>query len=346
MIRVGIAGIGFMGLVHFETYKSLPGVRVAAIASRSPARRAGDWRGIQGNFGPKGDVVDLSGVRAYSTVEELCADPAIDLVDLTLPPAAHTSAALAAFAAGKHVFVEKPLAMTPRDCERMVAAAQKADRLLLVGHVLPYFPEYAWLLKEVRSGRHGRLLGGSFQRVVADPLWVPDYWKRDVVGGPMLDLHVHDAHFIRQLFGMPVRVTARGSQRAGLPESWHALLEFEDPGVAVHATSGVAPQGRPFLHGFEVRTERSVFTFSFAVLGTDGRYLCPPTILDDRGRARTVDLGCGDPMLAFGAELRDVLRAVAGKPHSDALGAELARDAILLCQRQSESLAKGRTVKV
>ena len=60
MIRVGIAGIGFMGLVHYLTYPKLRGVKVTAISTRSAKRRAGDWTDIQGNFGPRGTEMDLS----------------------------------------------------------------------------------------------------------------------------------------------------------------------------------------------------------------------------------------------------------------------------------------------
>ena len=59
MIRVGMIGIGFMGWIHWLAYQRLGGARVAAISERIPQRLAGDWRGIQGNFGPPGEQVDL-----------------------------------------------------------------------------------------------------------------------------------------------------------------------------------------------------------------------------------------------------------------------------------------------
>ncbi len=96
MIRIGIAGIGFMGMVHYLTWRKLPGVEVAAIATPEAERRAGDWRGIQGNFGPPGEQMDLSGVATYATAEEMIADPSVDLVDITLPPALHADVAVAA----------------------------------------------------------------------------------------------------------------------------------------------------------------------------------------------------------------------------------------------------------
>ena len=207
MIRVGIVGMGFMGWVHWLSYQQMRGVRVAAICSRNPRKLAGDWRDIRGNFGPPGEKVQLSGAAAYSELDQLLADPRIDLVDITLPPALHADAAVRSLRAGKHVFCEKPMALTLADCGRMVVAAKKAKRQLLIGHLLPFLPEYDWALKLVHSGKFGKLRGGSFRRVVADPKWLKNYWSPAHVGGPMLDLHVHDAHFIRLLFGLPTSVT-------------------------------------------------------------------------------------------------------------------------------------------
>src|SRR5689334_18182512 len=112
MINVGIVGIGFMGLIHYLAYQRVRGAKVAAVVSRDPKKRAGDRRGIKGNFGPEGTKMDLRGVQGYVELNELLADPKIDLVDICLPPALHASAAIAALQAGKHVIVEKPIGLT------------------------------------------------------------------------------------------------------------------------------------------------------------------------------------------------------------------------------------------
>jgi len=347
MIRIGIAGIGFMGMIHFLAYQKLRGARVVALCESNRKRLAGDWRDIRGNFGPPGTQMDLSGLRTYAKLDAMLADDQIDLIDVTLPPSLHAEVACQALARGKHVFCEKPMALTAGDCRRMLRAAQQARRQLRVGHVLPFFPEYAWALRTIRRGRYGRLRGGSFRRIVADPLWLKNYWVADQVGGPMLDLHVHDAHFIRLLFGMPTGVVTRGTTHNGLPKFWHSLFEFDDANCVVEATSGtIDQQGRSFCHGFEIHLERATLLFEFAVMGGVGRYLCPPTMLDARGKARSVELSDGDPLVAFRAELREVIRCVAKEHPSDVLGGELARDAILMCQKQAESLAAGRPVRL
>lgn len=346
MVRIGIAGLGFMGMVHYLTYRRLEGVEVAAIATPEPERRAGDWTGIKGNFGPPGEQMDLTGVATYESVDQMIAEADLDAIDITLPPSLHAPIGLAALESGRHVFCEKPIAMHTDDAVRMVEAAESANRRLLVGHVLPFFPEYAWALEIIRSGRYGRVLGGSFRRVISDPAWLSNYWDAERIGGPMLDLHVHDAHFIRLVFGKPLAATSMGRLRDGLPEFWHTQFRFDSP-LTVEATCGtIAQQGRPFDHGFEIHLEQATLVFEFAVIGQQGSYLCPPTVLESSGEAREANLSGGDPMQAFAAELSEVVRCLASSETSDILDARLALDAIEMCQAQSLSLATGQPAEL
>ena len=78
------------------------------------------------------------------------------------------------------------------------------------------------------------------------------------------------------------------------------------------------------------------------MLGGEGRYLCPPTVLDEAGNAERVDLGAGDPMDAFEAELRTVTECVRKNQESDILSGRLAQDAVKLCQMQADSIAASR----
>jgi predicted dehydrogenase len=347
MIRVGLVGIGFMGWIHWLAYQRVAGVRVAAISTRDEKKLAGDWRGVQGNFGPPGEQVDLSSVASHAKLDALLADPGVDLVDITLPTAHHADVAIRALEAGKHVLVEKPMALRLGDCERMVDAARKADRLLMVAHVLPFFPEYDWALKTINGGKYGAVRGGAFRRVIANPKWMADFWSPDKVGGPMLDLHVHDAHFIRLVFGAPEQVTTCGRTREGLPEFWYTQFRFANRALAVEATCGtIDQQARPFTHAFEIHLERATIMFDFAVLGGDARYLCEPVLLDDQGGVQKAELAGGDPIDAFANELREVVHSVKAGQSSQVLGAILAQDAMRLCERQAESLRSGQPVRV
>jgi predicted dehydrogenase len=348
MLNIGIAGIGFMGWIHWLAYQESRGARVAAIATRDEKKLAGDWTGIQGNFGPPGAQVDLSNVKKYRTFDELLADPQIDVVDICLPPDLHFGATMSALAAGKHVFCEKPLALTAADCDQMVAAAAKAKRQLVVGHVLPLLPEYAWALAAIDDARYGRALGGTFKRVISDPLWLKDFYDPNKVGGPLVDLHVHDAHFIRRVFGMPKSLVSLGRMRGEVVEYCNTLFRFADPQIAVHAQSGVIrQQGRAFTHAFEIHLERATLLFDFAVIGGEGKVLCPLTVLDADGKAFQPELPQGDPMLAaFIAEIGELVKSVETNRPSALLGGELARDAIVLCHRQTEAVRTGERVTV
>lgn len=347
MLRIGLVGVGFMGWIHYLAYKNVATAKLAAVCTRDPKKLAGDWRGIQGNFGPPGEQVDLSGVARYAELDTFLANPEIDLVDICLPPDLHVDAALRALGAGKHVFIEKPLALTADEGRRIVDAAHAARRQLLVGQVLPFFNEYAYARQVIASGKYGRLLGGHFRRIISDPLWLKDFFDPRRVGGPLIDLHVHDAHFIRLLCGMPIAAASQGRMRGEVVEYCNTLFQFADPSLVISASSGVInQQGRPFTHGFEIHLERATLQYDLAFIAGHDARLTPLTILDSEGQVHVPDLGDGNPQRAFEAEISDVVRSIeAGQP-SDTLRGDLACDALLLCQRQTESARLGRPVAI
>src|SRR5438876_12423564 len=101
MIRIGIVGVGFMGMIHFLAARKLQGAQVVALCSRDQKKLDGDWRSIQGNFGPRGEMMDLAGIKKYATLEDMLADKDIDLVDVCNPTNLHPETALEALQAGK-----------------------------------------------------------------------------------------------------------------------------------------------------------------------------------------------------------------------------------------------------
>ncbi len=347
MINVGIAGVGFMGMIHYLAYQKVRGAKVRAMCEQDKKRLAGDWRSIQGNFGPRGTKMDLTGIDRYTELDEMLADPNLDLIDVCLPPALHAEVTIAALKAGKHVFCEKPIALTPADARRMVGAAEKAGKQLMIGHVLPFFPEFKFAYQAITGGKYGRLLGGHFKRIISDPLWLPDFYNPKTTGGPMLDLHVHDAHFIRLICGMPASVHSVGSMRGEVVERFSSQFLFDDSGLMVTASSGVIDQqGRPFTHAYEIYLEGATLLFDAAGIGKDWVVGYPLTVLTAKGRVLRPKLGSGDPCDGFAAELKEVVRAVRTGTPSPLLNGELARDAVILCQKQTQSVQRGRAVKV
>ena len=348
MINVGIAGVGFMGMTHYNAYQKVRGAKVRALCEQDKRRLAGDWRTIKGNFGPQGTKMDLGGIDRYSELDEMLADGDLDLIDVCLPPSLHAKVTVAALKAGKHVFCEKPIALTPADAKRMVAAARKARRQLMIGHVLPFLPEYAFAYKAITSGKYGKPLGGYFKRIISDPLWLPDFYNPKIVGGPMLDLHVHDAHFIRVIFGMPKAVQSVGSMRGEVVERFSTQFLFDDPSLVVTAASGVIDQqGRPFTHAFEIYLEKATIIFDAAGIGKDWVVGYPVTVLTKNGGVHRPKLPAGDPAeIAFPPELKEVVRALSSGTPSKLLAGDLACDAVVLCQKQTQSVQRGRPVKV
>ena len=346
MIRVGIVGIGFMGMIHYLAYQKVTGAKVTAICSRDAKKRSGDWRGIQGNFGPPGEEMDLTGVAQYAELEELLADPEIDLVDICLPPHLHADAAIQCMQAGKHVLVEKPMTLGMEQAELMVKTAETTQRQLLVAHVLPFFPEFAHAHQLVMSGQYGPLKGASFKRIISDPTWIPDFYDPQRVGGPVIDLHIHDAHFIRLLCGMPEAVYARGRMRGEVVEYMNVDFLFPNRSLVVHAQTGVIlQQGRKFTHAFEIHLEQATLVYDFAVLGSEVVGY-PLTILTNDGEAVRPALGQTDPVDAFVGELSAMVESLTTGIPSPLLSGVLARDALLICQRETQSVREGGIVSV
>ena len=340
MIKVGIAGIGFMGWIHYLAYQSRADVQVVAICSSDEAKRAGDWLDIKGNFGPPARQVDLAGIKAYETLDEMVADPNVDLVDLCTPPAAHLEGIVAVANAGKHVFCEKPLGLTLADCDQALQACQQRQVQLFVGHVLPFFNEYLFALQAAQDKRYGDLLGSNFKRVVSDPTWLPDFYDPKIVGGPLLDLHVHDAHFIRLLFGMPTAVHSVGRKRGQVVSHCQSVFEFGDREYSVAATSGVIDQqGRPFNHSYEIHFEQATLQFEFAAF-TDEPESMPLKVLLANGSIERPELGDGDPVFAFEREVSELVGCLEAGQASMILDATLARDAVEICRMQAQQVTK------
>ena len=128
----------------------------------------------------------------------------------------------------------------------------------------------------------------------------------------MLDLHIHDAHFVRLMFGMPTALDTQGRWRGEVLEYFQTQFRFADPSLVVSATSGVInQQGRSFLHGYEIHFEDATLVFEFGVLADEGRSIMPLTVIPRTGDNQQVDLGSGDPMMdAFENELNAVATAV------------------------------------
>ena len=338
MIRIGIVGIGFMGMIHYLAAQKLKGARVTAICSRDAKKLAGDWRSIRGNFGPPGAMMDLAKIKKYDDLHAMLADPDIDLIDICNPTHLHPETG-AALRAGKHGLGEKAIALTTRDADAMLKEAERAGKLLMVAHVLPFVPEFAYAAEAVRSGEFGKLLGGHFVRVIARPDWSADIGDAGKTGGPAVDLHIHDTHFIGLVCGVPARVASTGIIEKGAVQYLTTLYQYGSAGPAISCSSGaVSQKGREFVHGFEIYLEKAMLTYMNG----------PLTLYTADGKVKQPKLkgGGGDPTTAFTVEIQTAVDGVERRKVPDLLSAKLARDALVMCFKEIESVKSGKPVSV
>ena len=139
MIGVAIFGGGFMGASHAANYAELGDrVRVRWVCSH-PSERAAK-------------VAESIGAELSSELDDALRDPQVDVVDICLPTSLHREVAERAFSAGKHVFLEKPIALTREDADAIVAAAERSGQIFMVGLVLRFWPEYVELARRIGVG--------------------------------------------------------------------------------------------------------------------------------------------------------------------------------------------------
>jgi predicted dehydrogenase len=283
--------------------------------------------------------MDLANAKRYADIDDLLADPDIDLVDVCNPTHLHPETAVRALRAGKHVLVEKAIALEPREADAMLQAARKAGKLLMVAHVLPFVPEFAFAAQAVRGGEHGRLLGAHFQRVISKPDWSDEIGDAAKTGGPAVDLHIHDTHFIGYACGVPARVFSSGVVENDAVVHLTTQYLYGAGGPAVACTSGaLAQKGRPFVHGFEIYLEKATLLHQSGVT--------PLTVLTADGKTKQPKLKAGDELAGFTMELQAAVDGVSSAKEPELLSGKLARDALVLCHKECQSVRTGKIVTV
>jgi predicted dehydrogenase len=341
-VNVGLVGIGFMGWIHSLAYRRSEFADLIAFASKDPKKRGGDWRGIQGNFGPPGEQISLEGLDVAETLEALVKLPQVDVIDICLPPHLHVDAACYAMERGKDVFIEKPVALTLEGCHRIQETSRKTGQLALVAHVLPYMGPFAYATELVRSGKYGPAIGGYFKRVISDPTWIPDFYQADKVGGPLVDLHVHDLHWIQLLFGKPKSTHAVGRLHGNVAKYVHVLYEFESPDIAVSSSSGVIDgPGRPFTHAFELHLRDATVHFEFAA-HSDAAESMPLKVITRDGQVLRPELPAADDIDAFEAEICEMAQSVLSRQSAPRLSLDHAAGAVELALEIQDQLIASR----
>lgn len=265
MVKVGLIGLGAMGRVHFDCWRESTAAQLAAVASRDKMKLAGEWAGGEFNLGDQAAArVDMTGVAGYERAEDLFADPGIDIVDICLPTPLHAPLAIAALRAGKHVFCEKPMALTLAECDAMQTAARESGRQLAIGHCLRYWPHYVQAKAMLDSGEFGRAIYASLARTGAAPAWSAGGWLlREKESGGILDMHIHDIDIALWWFGQPASMTTAGFAPDGLPLIIDANWRYHD-GLTAHLHSAWDRNGGAFRHAFRLIMEKATVSYDLA----------------------------------------------------------------------------------
>ena len=307
-MKVGVVGLGFMGSTHLQAYQGIPGAEITAVASGDERKLAGDLSAIQGNLDRSGESMDFGAAARYKKPEEMLADPNVEAVDLCVPSDLHAPLAQAALHAGKHVLVEKPMALSGQECDAMVADSKRCNKVLMVAQVIRFWPDYIAARNLIQSGELGPVKSAFLRRKCAAPAWGKWMHDRSRSGGGVFDLLIHDFDFCLYAFGQPTAVQARGVEEMekGI-DVVEARLEYESP-VEVHVSGGWHhPQGYPFSMEFSIVCEEGTLDFHSAQ-----RRL---TLYRQNGEVEEPQLAEKD---GFEAELEAFVRACeAGKPPDD-----------------------------
>jgi predicted dehydrogenase len=217
-IRLGVAGCGGFGLFALQQFTQVPGVKLVGMAgTHRPASLAAAAR---------------FGIENVDEVDDFFRRDDVDMVYVATPPFLHYPQAIAALEAGKHVIVEKPLALTVGQADELIAAARLRDRLLVANLMQRYNPLFDAVRRLVQGRALGDVLHGTFENYASDENLPADhwFWDRGKSGGIFVE---HGVHFFDLFAGWlgPGRVeAAQVGVRPGtaIEERVHATVRYGD----------------------------------------------------------------------------------------------------------------------
>lgn len=261
------------------------GIIGCGMISRFHARAIGDIRGAKlvtcfDNIPQAADkLAEETGCTAYHDLKDMLADPAVDVVTIGTPSGAHMEPAIAAARAGKHVIVEKPLEVTLRRCDRIIAECEKAGVTLSTIFPSRFHDSSVELRKAMDQGRFGRLTVGDAivkwyrpQSYYDSGAW-RGTWALDG-GGALMNQAIHSVDLLIWLMGAPVEVRARfgllAHERIEVEDVAQATLEFENGAIGmIEASTAIYPGYLKHIeiHGSEgsaITEEEDIVKWDFA----------------------------------------------------------------------------------
>ncbi len=215
-LRIGVVGLGYWGPNLARNFAAIAGCELVWCCDASPEARARI-------------ATQLPGVRLTADLAELLDDATLDAVAVATPVPTHAEIAIRVLEAGKHCFVEKPLAQSVPDAERVLAAAAEYERILMVGHLLEYHPGVRKLKQLADSGE----LGERIYYIYGNRL---NLGKLRADENALWSLGAHDVSVVLALAGEePREVAAHGESyvRAGVEDVVFCFLRFPS-GLSAH----------------------------------------------------------------------------------------------------------------
>jgi predicted dehydrogenase len=240
-------------------------------------------------------------VRAYADADELIAEPHVDLVSICTRTDTHSDLAVRALRAGKHVLVEKPVALDVDDVRRVRDAARESGKLCMPAMCMRFWPAWAWLKARIDDGTLGRCSGLTLTRVGAAPSWSGAFYAdASRSGGALADLHVHDADFVLFCFGRPSSLYSVGDVNH-VTTAYRFDRRADAPAHVVAEGAWLAP-GTAFRMRYVAAFARATADFDLA--------RDPQLVLYRDGKADPVDV---PPRTGYDEEVRHVVAAVASR---------------------------------
>lgn len=242
-VPVAVVGLGFMGSHYTRILMQTPTAKLVAVCDLDPGRGQ--------------TLATELGVPWCADVEELLGRyPEVAAVAVTTPEPSHVAPALAAAAAGKHLLVEKPLATTREDCQRIVAACRSAGVVLMVGHHSHFDPRFGELKRALDEG----VLGSIVHMYGRRNLYATSATRISGRVSLIMWAGVHDIEVMHWFSSQPVRsvfaksVSKTTAAADGVADAIAALLAFDDGSLGILEYSWVAPalQGNPSRYFFSV----------------------------------------------------------------------------------------------
>ena len=327
-IKYGVIGLGWFGEKHLEALSGLPNVELYSLCTRNPARLA--------------EVGKTFGVsQLHTDYHRMLADPNLDAVSVVTMWDQHAAPTLAALQAGKHVFLEKPMASSIADCDAIVDAAKKADGSFMVGHICRFNPRYAAAKAEIAAGKIGKIVSIYARRNL------PAFVGAQVLGkiGPIIGDGVHDTDLMLWYTGAKV-VTAYAQTLSirGLknPDLGWTMYRFDSGAIGVLEDNWCLPDTTPFQidERMEINgTEGSIHIHdthpNFSICDKSGWHSPDTTYWPSIHGVRAG---------ALREELSYFVTCVSQGRRPTVITAEESREAVRACLAAEESAATGRVV--